>query len=268
MKAFLEKLIESSSEAGSSETIKGDVAPARLAVYDSLLVSPYIIELSAESYDEFIGLLSTKAYQASQEKGGSVPFTVIKEIVENLIHACFNEVTITILDNGNTIRISDQGPGIKDKDRAVEPGFSTATKEMKRFIKGVGSGLPVARESLSFLGGSIRIEDNLNSGTVVTLSLPTAENDPEESADEKIAVAKEIAGFVKLNKRQRQVLFLVTELGAVGPSVIASELSISLSTAYRDLALLQEIGLVESLANGKRALTASGIEQLDQVLNS
>lgn len=260
MKAYLEKLIESAGEekrdAGESE----EKSFARLAIYDSMLVSPYIIELSAADFDEFIALLATRAYQASQEKGGSVPFTVIKEIVENLIHACFSEVIITILNNGNTIRISDQGPGIKDKAKVFEPGFTTATRDMKQFIKGVGSGLPVVRESLSFLGGSISVEDNIDRGTVVTLTLPggvaAAETVPENSPP------------VGLSKRQRQVLFLVTELGSVGPSKLASELKMSLSTAYRDLGLLEEMGLVKTLAGGKRTLTAAGIEQLDYFVES
>lgn len=263
MKAFLEKLIEDASEfPGTDPVTKLIPAPARMAVYDSLKAAPHIIDLTADSYNEFIGLLSAKAYQASQEKGGRVPYTVIKEIVENLIHAYFSEVIITVLDNGNTIMISDQGPGIKDKKRAVLPGFSTATQEMKRFIKGVGSGLPVAKEALAFLGGSLSIENNLGQGTVVTLSLPIKQ-------DEEIQTSPiEDQTLLKLNKRQRQVLFLVMELGAVGPSRVASELAISLSTAYRDLALLEENGLIKSADNGKRSLTAGGIERLDRVLNT
>ena len=43
---------------------------------------------------------------------------VIREIVENFIHAHFVEPIISILDGGNTIRFADQGPGIEDKERA------------------------------------------------------------------------------------------------------------------------------------------------------
>lgn len=260
MKAYLEKLIDSTGQEQQDTGESEEKSFARLAIYDSMLVSPYIIELSAADLDEFIALLATRSYQASQEKGGAVPFTIIKEIVENLIHACFNEVIITILDNGNTIRISDQGPGIKNKTMVFEPGFTTATRDMKRFIKGVGSGLPVVRESLTFLGGSISIEDNIDRGTVVTLTLPggvvTSKAAPESSAP------------VRLGKRQRQVLFLVTELGSVGPSRLATELKISLSTAYRDLGLLEDMGLVKLLAGGKRTLTTAGIEQLDHFVSS
>ncbi len=46
------------------------------------------------------------------------------------------------MDKGNTIRFADQGPGIAHKDLVQEPGFSSATEPMKRYIRGVGSGLP------------------------------------------------------------------------------------------------------------------------------
>lgn len=270
MKNYLEKLIDKASDtSGGNSTVVVGPMPARLAIYDSLSVSPYIIDLSADDYEEFIGLLSTKTYQACQEKGGAFPFTLIREIIENLIHACFSEVIITILDKGNTVRISDQGPGIKDKDKVMEPGFSTATKPMKQFIKGVGSGLTVVKESLALLGGSISIDDNIERGTVVTLSLPlTNKVSNKEDASSIASASAAESSKIKLNKRQRQVLFLVTELGEAGPTKIANELKISLSTAYRDLSHLELGGLIKTAANGKRSLTAAGVERLDEFFNS
>ena len=97
----------------------------RLAIYDSPAVAPQVLDFVQNSPEELVGLLATKTFQFSQEKGGSVPFTAIKEIVENLVHASFREAIITILDNGNTIKVSDQGPGIKDKERRLLPAFLT-----------------------------------------------------------------------------------------------------------------------------------------------
>lgn len=246
----------------SIDHLSEDQIAARLAVYDSLKSSPRIIELNAGDCEEFINLLSTKTYQSSKEMGGNMPYTVIREIIENLIHAFFNEVVISILDSGNTIRISDQGPGIKNKNKAFEPGFSTATSQMKKIIKGVGSGLPITKETLSFLGGAITIEDNLDQGTVFTLSVPDGSDHSTESHQESTALP------LNLNKRQKQVLFLIMELGSVGPSKIASELSISLSTAYRDLVYLEDKCLISSDEQGKRVLTSLGIECLDDILNT
>lgn len=233
---------------------------ARLAVYDSLRAAPRVHELDAEDYQGLIDALATKTYQAAKEIGGNMPYTVLREIIENLIHAYFTEVVVSVFDGGNTIRISDQGPGIKQKEKAFEPGFSTATANMKRYIKGVGSGLPITKEALSFLGGAITIEDNLNQGTVITLKIPS-----QATASVNIPRPQDIQS-VDLNKRQQQVLFLIMELGCVGPSKIAQELSISLSTAYRDLIYLEEKSLIYSDEQGKRVLTPAGTEFLDEIL--
>jgi len=93
-----------------------------------------------------------------------------------LIHAEFSEVIITIINNGNQIMISDQGPGISDIEKAMLPGFTSATKEMKKFIRGVGSGLPIVRETIRFSGGTIDIKNNMNKGTVVILKINNNES--------------------------------------------------------------------------------------------
>lgn len=248
---MFEELVEKigAAERGPEESF----APARLAIYDSPAVAPRVIELSAADYDEFITLLASQTYKFSQEKGGSLPFTIIKEVIENLIHAYFKEVVITVLDGGNTVRISDQGPGISNKTKAFEPGFSTATREMKRFIKGVGSGLPIVMESLSLLGGAVSVEDNLSSGTVVTIKMPGADKGtpaPKETSD-------------SLTHRQKQLVSLLLEFSSSGPSALAKSLGISLSTVYRDLLYLEGHGLVEADSQGKRSLTRRAISLLE-----
>ena len=60
-----------------------------------------------------IASLAEKTYHYCREQGGQVPYTVIGELIENLIHAYFRDVVITILDGGQVIRISDHGPGVE-----------------------------------------------------------------------------------------------------------------------------------------------------------
>ncbi len=60
---------------------------------------------------------------------GPSPIGVFRELIENLVHASFAGVVITILDGGNTVRVSDQGPGIPDKEAALRPGFTSAEAE-------------------------------------------------------------------------------------------------------------------------------------------
>jgi hypothetical protein len=255
--------------AKSRGTQEAGLAPeVRLAIYDSLLAPPQVVSLSSEDFNELVGELSSRTYNYARERGGKIPFIVIREIVENLIHALFQDAVVTVMDDGNTIRISDHGPGVRDKERAFLPGFTTATREIRQFIKGVGSGLPVAREQLAFLGGAISIEDNLDQGTVVTLRVsptpagaapllpaPAAQPDPSRLLS-------------RINDRQRKVLLLIAELGSAGPTTIAKELGVSISTAYRELDALEEVQLVASRGTGKRTLTEEGIAYLDTMFKS
>jgi hypothetical protein len=240
-----------------------DDAEVRLAVYDSPLAAPQVISLRGEDFHTLVGELAARTYQVSRERGGKVPFVVIREILENLIHAYFHNATITVLDEGNTIRIADQGPGIVDKDRALLPGFSTATLEMRRFIRGVGSGLPVAKEQMQFLGGSLTIEDNLERGTVITLSVRRETAAAPDPAPEPLPRRR-----VHVTARQKKVLLLIAELGAAGPTTLAKELDMSHSTAYRELQALQTLALVTGKGRGKRTLTEEGIAFLDEVFKA
>jgi len=234
----------------------------RMAIYDSPLAPPQVVSLSAEDFSRLVGELAAQTHNHARERGGRIPFVVIKEIVENLIHALFQNAVVSIMDDGNTIRISDQGPGIRDKDRAFQPGFTTATRKMREFIKGVGSGLPVAREQLAFLGGAISIEDNLDHGTVVTLRVGPAPAPPAPAAPRPTEPG---VPRVQLTDRQRKVLLLIAEIGSAGPSTIAKELSISQSTAFCELAALQKLHLLAPRGPGKRTLTEEGIAYLDNV---
>ena len=261
-------LVARTKEAGPANRAPraagNDKAPTvRVAVYDSLASLPRVVELTAEGAREFVDLMANKTYELSQAKGGEIPFTVIREVVENLVHAYFKEAVITILDDGNTIRVSDQGPGIENKSTVFMPGFTTATREMKQVIRGVGSGLPVAREMLEVAGGKITVEDNLGKGAVITLSL---ERKPAEApAQEQLAEEPTAPANISLTDRQKKILFLVTELGSLGPSKVAQELDASVSSAYRDLVALEGIGLIGPSQNGQRSLTPTGVAYLERM---
>jgi hypothetical protein len=237
-------------------TVRPAPAGARIAIYDSLAAAPRVEEVAAQDLADAIEQVASRTYNLARERGGQVPYTIIREVSENLIHAGFSEVVVTILDGGNTVRFADQGPGIPDKDRAFLPGFSTATADMKRHIRGVGSGLPIVRECLAFAGGTVEVDDNLGRGTVVTLAVqPIQKSGPPPEVP-----------VPRLTARQKQVLSLVMELGSAGPSAVARELTVALSTAYRDLASLEDAGLIVADDSGKRALTEHGISLLDTLL--
>lgn len=145
--------------------------PARIAVYDDAAAAPRVVVVEPKDVRAYLEEVTGTVNKLSHEQGGAIPFMVIREIVENFIHAYFQSPTITILDGGNTIRFSDQGPGIREKDLALEYGTSSATEDMRRYIRGVGSGLPYAQQYMEDKGGSLTIEDNIAGGTVVTISI-------------------------------------------------------------------------------------------------
>lgn len=248
---------------------------ARIAVYDSAIAAPRVIDVSGSSTADLIENIASSVYKYAREAGGSIPYTAIREVSENFIHARFREPVVSILDGGSTLRFADQGPGIPDKDRAVLPGFTTADGEMKRYIRGVGSGLPIVREYLGVEGGSLRIDDNLGCGSVVTISAGRTVPAPRQPSHEaaRLFVAEPVAETygrpaqpVRLSSRQKRVLALVLEAGSAGPSLVARELSIGLSTAHRDLAHLESLGLMYSDDSGKRSLTDTGLDAADDLL--
>lgn len=156
---------------------------ARIALYDDLLSAPRVTIVEPAPTGEFIEKLASYVYEQAREAGGTIPYTVIREVSENFIHARFKEATVSILDAGNTVRFADQGPGIPWKDRAQLPGFSSATEPMKSYIRGVGSGLPIVKEYLEFTHGTITIEDNLGTGSVVTISARSGQAEKSEEAE-------------------------------------------------------------------------------------
>lgn len=158
-----------STQTTSSKALIPQYA-ARIAVFDSVTAAPRVIVIEPSDVRDYLEEITREVTRLSQEVGGTIPFMVIREIVENFIHAYFIEPIISIIDHGQTIRFSDQGPGIKEKEKALNFGTTSATKEMKRYIRGVGSGLPYVKEYMKTTQGYLEVEDNISGGTIVTIS--------------------------------------------------------------------------------------------------
>jgi len=164
---------------------------ARIAVYDDLLSAPRIINVEPAPILEFIEQIAVNTYERAAALDGHIPYSVIREIAENFIHADFKECTVSVLDRGDTIRFSDQGPGIEKKMLVRQPGVSSASAEMRQYIKGVGSGFPLVNEYLSLHGGTLRIDDNAIDGAVITLSLAAEEANLPTQAQTGLSPARE-----------------------------------------------------------------------------
>ncbi len=242
--------------------------PARIAVYDGLRTEPQIVDIEEDDIKQYIGAIAAKTYELASARGGQIPYTVILQVTENFIHAHFSEPCISILDRGNTIRFSDQGPGIEDKERVQLPGFTSATQEMRRYINGVGSGLPIVKEYLKFSNGRLVIEDNISQGTVITISVnPYLQKDepvvyqetPQREPAGQAAPAPQ-AEKVALQQRDEDILRLTMHIGSIGPTDVHEQLQIPVSTAHRLLKRLEEGGYLKSEAGGqhRRIITDSG----------
>ena len=240
----------------------------RIAVYPEN-GHPEVLEAAASSPGSATNKFSKLVMERVEEK---IPEEAVREVVENLIHAGYRGVVISVLNNGSVVRVSDKGPGIESKSRAMEFGFSGATLESLLRIRGVGAGLGIAKAAAERVGGTVTIEDNIGGGTVATISVPAEgstrgkEIPVEESPPRRRypdAVPK-----MNISERQQKVLITVLECGEVGPSTVADQLEISVSTAYRDLSVLEEHGLVTAAESGKREISPLGRDLVEAIVDS
>jgi DNA-binding transcriptional ArsR family regulator len=229
--------------------------------------TPEITEVSASNPGSATRKFTRFVSEKVREAGGRVPEESIREVVENLIHAGYRGVVISVLDDGNVVRVSDKGPGVENKSRAMEFGFSGAAPGALGEIRGVGAGLGIARAAAEKVGGTLAIEDNIGGGTVVTISVAvTEEKEPAPPPPQR----RYPDGVPRMNisERQQKALITVLECGEVGPSTVADRLEISVSTAYRDLSVLEEHGLVMADESGKRLISPLGRDLVEAIINA
>lgn len=197
----------------------------------------------------------------------SYPTNILFEVCSNLIHACFSEVSILLLNDGYTLVVSDQGPGISSPEKALRAGFTSADTNKKQIIRGVGAGLPIVQTYMESQKGTITVESNLNNGTVVTLNINNTHNAPlkelHSESSSSLSTTKPSEVTYPINERQRSVLTAVLHYAEVGPQLIATTLDFGVATAHRDLKVLETHGLIEKLPNKKSKLTQKGFEYIE-----
>ena len=212
-------------------------ATVRIAVHGDNLAPPAIREISGDPAAVIEEVFTEVAGRSA------LPVLALREIVENLVHAQFAGATVSVLDAGREVRVSDAGPGIADLDLALAPGFSTADDAARRVIRGVGSGLPLAAALLCEADGELDIRPNLRGGLVVSLRAPVAAVSPAPGI---------------LADTARRLLVLLLEVGPVDANTLAAEIDMPLPDCGRELVLLEHGGLVSRDSDGRRSLTAAG----------
>lgn len=105
-------------------------------------------------------------------------------VVRRVAVACFEaEVNVTVYATQGTIKaritpacifivVTDEGPGIPDIEQAMQPGWTTATPEIREMGFGAGLGLPNIRENSDYL----KVKSEAGTGTILEFAflLPAA----------------------------------------------------------------------------------------------
>lgn len=87
------------------------------------------------------------------------------------------EVKVTawqnVMDDSIAIEIKDTGIGIAPKDisRAMSP-FGQVDSKLSRKYEGTGLGLPLTKKFVEIMGGTFKIESELDVGTTITITVP------------------------------------------------------------------------------------------------
>lgn len=87
--------------------------------------------------------------------------------INMVIHAGGGKATVTVSEEEVTIFLSDNGPGIKDIDKAMQEGYSTATDNVRSLGFGAGMGLPNMKRYTDFMD----IKSTVGVGTDITMKV-------------------------------------------------------------------------------------------------
>ena len=87
--------------------------------------------------------------------------------INMVIHAGGGIAEVRVSEDCITIVLDDNGPGIKDIEKAMQEGYSTAPDEIRSLGFGAGMGLPNMKRHTE----SIDIESTVGIGTRITMKV-------------------------------------------------------------------------------------------------
>lgn len=93
----------------------------------------------------------------------SIVVAIYEAEVNVAAHAFKGKLTATIGENEIDVVVEDEGPGIEDINKAMEAGFSTASKEVREMGFGAGMGLPNIKKNTD----KMKIESKVGEGTIL-----------------------------------------------------------------------------------------------------
>ncbi|UCF71346.1 MAG: ATP-binding protein [candidate division WOR-3 bacterium] len=74
-----------------------------------------------------------------------------------VMYALHGTMQISVYRDEILLTIADKGPGIQDIEMAMQPGFSTATEEMREMGFGAGMGLPNIKKNADVFNITSRV---------------------------------------------------------------------------------------------------------------
>lgn len=89
--------------------------------------------------------------------------------INMVIHANGGTIDVDIMPNKIVAVLKDSGPGIKDVEKAMQEGFSTASEQVRELGFGAGMGLP----NMKRYSDEMTVETKPGVGTTVTLTINT-----------------------------------------------------------------------------------------------
>jgi len=93
----------------------------------------------------------------------SIVVAIYEAEVNVAAHAYKGKLTANIGENEIEVIVADEGPGIENIEKAMEAGFSTASKEVREMGFGAGMGLPNIKKNTH----EMKIESKAGEGTTL-----------------------------------------------------------------------------------------------------
>lgn len=84
-----------------------------------------------------------------------------------VMYANLGVMEIDVYSDKILLTVDDQGPGIQDVEMAMQPGFSTATEEMREMGFGAGMGLPNIKKNAD----TFKITSEVGKGTKLEIRI-------------------------------------------------------------------------------------------------
>jgi transcriptional regulator with XRE-family HTH domain len=178
-----------------------------------------------------------------------------------------SEDTITKIENGHrkgrgmTLRKLARALGVKLHQLSPEHFERTTNAEAKspEILPSHGFGSSEEPREDSLVPEVDQDADILNEAISRVYEVMRAIDQPVEKSPQQRSYPDGVPRM-NISERQQKVLIMVLECGEVDPSTVADRLEINVGTAYRELSVLEEHGLVFADESGKRLISPIGTD--------